>query len=148
MAVMLSQDLITLRKRLGAAIREMRIPLHEAQQIWDSGLTESGLQRDPYAYEDTWYPKQARAPVMAVKKSTPIPPPTPNDFPALCMPLSQLLDVWRVKFGDTWLQESGMLATEEPAFWKHAFVRLKQNSMFEQYVMDHGAAWFRLKEET
>lgn len=66
----------------------------------------------------------------------------PNKIASMVMPLSALVDIWRVKFGDTWLPSGEPPpATEDYELWKMAAVRLHANSKFEVV-----AGYFRLKE--
>lgn len=67
----------------------------------------------------------------------------PNKNAAMTMPLSALVDLWRVKFGDTWLYAHGTLhSVEDFDLWKMAAVRLYANNKFE-VVAEH----FRLRED-
>ena len=74
---------------------------------------------------------------------------TPNDFPALVMPLSALKALWAAKWGAEWTVPSQWRATEDSDFWVKGFNRLQQNGGFEMFD-DGGVAktvWYRLKEE-
>lgn len=67
----------------------------------------------------------------------------PSELPAMVMPLSTLIDMWRVKFGDVWIDENSPVTppVEDYPFWHTAARRLHSNGAFE-YVDN----WFRLKE--
>lgn len=67
----------------------------------------------------------------------------PNKDPVYSMPLSQLVNLWRAKFGDTWVDVSEL----EEDFWSDASCRLHQNNMME--TINHHSdttPWSRLKE--
>jgi hypothetical protein len=68
----------------------------------------------------------------------------PNKDPVYSMPLSQLVNLWRAKFGDTWVDVSEI----EDEFWEAASSRLHQNHMME--TINHHSdttPWSRLKED-
>lgn len=62
----------------------------------------------------------------------------PNKHEAYQVPLSQLVTMWRLKYGDEWVDAS---RPHDGGFYAHACVRLNNNDMFER---QHG--WVRLKE--
>ena len=68
----------------------------------------------------------------------------PNKDPVYSMPLSQLVNLWRAKFGDTWVDVSEL----EEDFWSDASARLHQNKMMEE-INHHTdtTPWSRLKED-
>jgi hypothetical protein len=68
----------------------------------------------------------------------------PNKDPVYSMPLSQLVNLWRAKFGDTWVDVSEL----EEDFWSDASARLHTNKMMEE--LNHHSdttPWSRLKED-
>ena len=68
----------------------------------------------------------------------------PNKDPVYSIPLSQLVNLWRAKFGDTWVDVSEL----EEDFWSDASARLHTNKMMEE--LNHHSdttPWSRLKED-
>ena len=68
----------------------------------------------------------------------------PNNDPVYSIPLSQLVNLWRAKFGDTWVDVSEL----EEDFWSDASARLHTNKMMEE--LNHHTdttPWSRLKED-
>jgi len=68
----------------------------------------------------------------------------PNKDPVYSMPLSQLVNLWRAKFGDTWVDVSEL----EDDFWSDASARLHTNKKMEE--LNHHSdttPWSRLKED-
>ena len=68
----------------------------------------------------------------------------PNKDPVYSIPLSELINLWRVRYGDTWVDVSEI----EEEFWEAASSRLHQNHMME--IINHHSdttPWSRLKED-
>lgn len=68
----------------------------------------------------------------------------PNNNPVYSIPLSELVNLWRAKFGDLWVDVSEI----EEEFWEEASSRLHQNNMME--TINHHTdttPWSRLKED-
>ena len=68
----------------------------------------------------------------------------PNNEPVYSIPLSELVNLWRVRYGDTWVDVSEI----EEEFWEAASSRLHQNHMME--IINHHSdttPWSRLKED-
>lgn len=67
----------------------------------------------------------------------------PNKREAYAIPLSTLVNMWRVKFGDLWIDVSEL---DEP-FWMDASSRLHRNNLMEEVEFRHSnTPWARLKE--
>ena len=68
----------------------------------------------------------------------------PNKDPVYSIPLSELVNLWRARFGDTWVDVSEI----EDEFWSAASMRLHQNKMMEE-INHHTdtTPWSRLKED-
>ena len=68
----------------------------------------------------------------------------PNQREAYAIPLSRLVDMWRVKFGDLWVDVSEI----DDQFWADASGRLHRNKLMEE-VEFHASntPWARLKED-
>lgn len=66
----------------------------------------------------------------------------PNRIASMTMPLTALVDLWRVKWGDTWLHDRQLPPAEDLDLWSMAAVRLHANSKFEIV-----ASYFRLRED-
>ena len=68
----------------------------------------------------------------------------PNKDPVYSIPLSELVNLWRARYGDTWVDVSEL----EENFWVDASARLHQNKMMEE-INHHSdtTPWSRLKED-
>lgn len=69
------------------------------------------------------------------------PPRNPNDCEAYSMPLSSLVNLWRAKYGDKWVDVSEI----DDEFWSDASARLHKNKMMEESDMNN-EPWARLRE--
>ena len=68
----------------------------------------------------------------------------PNNHPVYSIPLSELVNLWRAKFGDTWIDVSEL----DDDFWEDASARLHTNKKMEE--LNHhsdNSPWARLKED-
>ena len=68
----------------------------------------------------------------------------PNNDPVYSIPLSELVNLWRAKYGDTWVDVSEI----EDDFWSDASARLHSNKKMEE--LNHhsdNSPWARLKED-
>ena len=68
----------------------------------------------------------------------------PNNDPVYSIPLSELVNLWRAKYGDTWIDVSEI----EDDFWSDASARLHSNKKMEE--LNHhsdNSPWARLKED-
>jgi hypothetical protein len=68
----------------------------------------------------------------------------PNNDPVYSIPLSELVNLWRAKYGDTWVDVSEI----EDDFWSDASARLHKNKKMEE--LNHhsdNSPWARLKED-
>lgn len=75
------------------------------------------------------------------KTPPPQPQRNPNNCEAYVMPLSSLVNLWRAKFGDKWVDVS----TLDDEFWSDASARLHKNKMMEESDMNN-EPWARLRE--
>ncbi len=105
--------------------------------------TEDELERQHLAMQANLYQQQLAQSMMNAKQATLMgayakqsKPFNPNNSPAYTMPMSNLVTLWRAKFGDEWVE----LFEEE--FWQDARVRMTRAGMFEE-----AQGWFRLKED-
>jgi len=68
----------------------------------------------------------------------------PNTREAYAIPLSRLVDMWRIKFEDTWIDVSEL----EEEFWMDASSRLHRNNLMEEIEFrESNTPWARLKED-
>ena len=67
----------------------------------------------------------------------------PRIEPSWKIPLSELVTLWRVNFGDVWVDVSEL----DDVFWHRASMRLAQNKLFELGDTNDGTPWCRLKED-
>lgn len=65
----------------------------------------------------------------------------PNDCEAYAMPLSSLINLWRAKYGDKWVDVFEI----DDQFWADASARLHRNNKMEETDLDN-APWARLRE--
>ena len=68
----------------------------------------------------------------------------PNNDPVYTIPLSELVNLWRARYGDTWVDVSEI----EDDFWSDASARLHTNKKMEE--LNHHTdttPWSRLKED-
>lgn len=82
---------------------------------------------------------QAKQRRVSVGQQTPIKPFNPNELEAYQIPLSQLVTLWRAKYGDEWVNGND---EHKYDFYSHACTRLSASGLFETV---HG--WCRLKED-
>jgi len=68
----------------------------------------------------------------------------PNKREAYAIPLSRLVDMWRIKFEDKWVDVSEL----EEEFWMDASSRLHRNNLMEEIEFrESNTPWARLKED-
>lgn len=68
----------------------------------------------------------------------------PNKREAFAIPLSTLVNAWRAKFGDVWVDVSEL----EDEFWLDASSRLHRNKLMEEIEFrESNTPWARLKED-
>lgn len=77
----------------------------------------------------------------AIPSQQTMPARNPNDCEAYAMPLSSLVNLWRAKYGDKWVDVSEI----DDQFWSDASARLHRNKMMEETDLDN-APWARLRE--
>jgi hypothetical protein len=67
----------------------------------------------------------------------------PNKREAYAIPLSRLVDMWRIKFEDKWIDVSEL----DEEFWSDASGRLHRNKLMEEVEFNgSNTPWARLKE--
>ena len=98
------------------------------QNIYITGTTSTGMLG------------QAQI-VGAIPSQQTIPRRNPNDCEAYVMPLSSLVNLWRAKYGDKWVDVSEI----DDEFWSDASARLHRNKMMEESDMNN-EPWARLRE--
>ena len=68
----------------------------------------------------------------------------PNNREAYVIPLSRLVNLWRAKFGDVWVDVSEL----EDEFWLDASSRLHRNKLMEEIEFrESNTPWARLRED-
>ena len=68
----------------------------------------------------------------------------PNTREAYVIPLSTLVNLWRAKFGDVWVDVSEI----DDEFWMDASARLHRNKLMEEIEFrESNTPWARLKED-
>ena len=68
----------------------------------------------------------------------PVKPFNPNEIEAYQIPLSQLVTMWQIKYGDKWVEA---ISDRDPDFFVDAADRLSRANMLEEV-----RGWIRLKE--
>ena len=104
-------------------------------KIKESLLTQEDLQRHLAAHMSAMKPKARMQGVRPTGFN-------PNTHEAWSIPLSQLVNLWQAKYGDTWIDVSDL----DDAFWPEASARLHMNNKMEAYDRD-STPWARLKED-
>lgn len=67
-----------------------------------------------------------------------------NKREAYAIPLSRLVDMWRIKFEDKWVDVSEL----DEEFWSDASSRLHRNNLMEEIEFrESNTPWARLKED-
>ena len=68
----------------------------------------------------------------------------PNTREAYVIPLSTLVNLWRAKFGDLWIDVSEI----DDEFWMDASARLHRNKLMEEIEFrESNTPWARLRED-
>ena len=68
----------------------------------------------------------------------------PNKREAYVIPLSTLVNLWRAKFGDLWIDVSEL----DDEFWMDASSRLHRNKLMEEIEFrESNTPWARLRED-
>ena len=68
----------------------------------------------------------------------------PNKREAYVIPLSTLVNLWRAKFGDLWVDVSEI----DDEFWSDASSRLHRNKLMEEIEFrESNTPWARLRED-
>jgi hypothetical protein len=80
--------------------------------------------------------------VQASRARTPTPRFNPNDSEAFQIPMSQLITMWRLKYGDSWHDGQKTSSEMMKGFYEAAFERLNRAQLFESFE-----GWYRLKED-
>lgn len=66
----------------------------------------------------------------------------PNESEAFQVPMSQLVTMWRLKYGDEWVDMQQSRPSSGKDFYTDAFDRLDRAGLFEMFD-----GWCRLKED-
>ena len=85
---------------------------------------------------------QAIAGASKMRKAPPVVD-NPNQREAYVIPLSTLVNMWRAKYGDLWVDVSEI----DEEFWMDASSRLHRNKLMEEIEFrESNTPWARLKE--
>lgn len=116
-------------KTLGQQLTE------DLEDLYVSQLKNTILQGGKYAGQEL-IPRRLRNPMMKVDD--------PNKREAYVIPLSTLVNLWRAKFGDLWIDVSEL----DDEFWSDASSRLHRNKLMEEIEFrESNTPWARLKED-
>jgi hypothetical protein len=86
---------------------------------------------------------QALAGASHIRKGPPVVD-NPNQREAYVIPLSTLVNMWRAKYGDLWVDVSEI----DEEFWMDASSRLHRNKLMEEIEFrESNTPWARLKED-
>lgn len=66
----------------------------------------------------------------------------PNESEAFQVPMSQLITMWRLKYGDEWYDMQSARPPYGKDFYSDAFDRMNRAQLFESFE-----GWYRLKED-
>jgi hypothetical protein len=116
-------------KTLGQQLTE------DLEDLYVSQLKNTILQGGKYAGQEL-IPRRLRNPMMKVDD--------PNKREAYVIPLSTLVNLWRAKFGDLWIDVSEL----DDEFWSDASSRLHRNKLMEEIEFrESNTPWARLRED-
>lgn len=131
---------IAAQNRLGGVPTES---MNDAYNNHIQKLQDEELQRQQYAMQANVYSQQLAQSMMNTKQAVAqsayqqtMKPFNPNELGAYQIPLSQLVTLWRAKYGDEWVE------TFDEEFWQDALSRLKVADKLET-----ARHWFRIKED-
>jgi hypothetical protein len=104
------------------------------------GLMSSAQQSN--ALKNIYAQMQAQAGASKMRKAPPVVD-NPNQREAYVVPLSTLVNMWRAKYGDLWVDVSEI----DEEFWMDASARLHRNKLMEEIEFrESNTPWARLKE--
>lgn len=116
-------------KTLGQRLTE------DLEDMYVSQLKNTILQGGKYGGQEL-RPIKPYTPIIKVDN--------PNTREAYVIPLSRLVNLWRAKFGDVWVDISEL----EEEFWMDASSRLHRNKLMEEIEFrESNTPWARLKED-
>jgi hypothetical protein len=108
------------------------------QALW--GTDRNGLRESFERYHQTKQLAEQAAmnshPQQAMTRAD------PNSSEAFQIPLSQLVTMWRLKYGDQWVDGATPKKKLGEDFYHDAFQRLIATDLFERFE-----GWYRLKED-
>lgn len=142
-------------KTLGEDLKEKLEAYANAQGALNAGMQSMVVQGSGYsgqglinstqqsnALQNMFGASQAQTGSSHIRKGTSSVD-DPNKREAYAMPLSRLADMWRARFGDTWIDVSEL----DEEFWMDASSRLHRNKLMEELEFrNSNTPWARLKE--
>lgn len=143
-------------KTLGEDLKEKLEAYANAQGAQNAGMQSMVVQGSGYsgqrlmnstqqsnALQNMFGASQAQTGTSHIRKGPPVVD-NPNKREAYAMPLSTLANMWRAKFGDTWIDVSEL----DEEFWMDASARLHRNKLMEEIEFrESNTPWARLKED-
>lgn len=119
---------------------------HPAQNMYGQGMMNSAAAQQAQqsnALRNMYSQMQAQASSSKIRKGPPVVD-NPNKREAYVIPLSTLVNMWRAKYGDLWVDVSEI----DEEFWMDASSRLHRNKLMEEIEFrESNTPWARLKED-
>lgn len=114
---------------------------HPAQNMYGQGVMNNAQAAQNAASVARGMYGQALVP--PIRKGPPVVD-NPNKREAYVIPLSTLVNMWRAKYGDLWVDVSEI----DEEFWMDASSRLHRNKLMEEIdFKESNTPWARLKED-
>ena len=127
-------------KDLGQQLTEKLEAYANLQGARNAGMQNMVVQGSGYSGQELY--GQAIAGASKMRKAPPVVD-DPNKREAYVIPLSTLVNLWRAKFGDLWIDVSEL----DDEFWSDASARLHRNKLMEEIEFrESNTPWARLKE--
>jgi hypothetical protein len=124
-------------KALGQQLTEKLEAYANAQGSQNAGMQNMGMQAAQNVYGGRIV--KQRSQIVSNMRGVD----DPNKREAYAIPLSRLVDMWRIKFEDKWVDVSEL----DEEFWSDASGRLHRNRLMEEVEFNgSNTPWARLKE--
>jgi hypothetical protein len=107
------------------------------------GLMNNVQAAQANALKNMYSQMQSQAGGAQIRKAPPVVD-NPNQREAYVIPLSTLVNMWRAKYGDLWVDVSEI----DDEFWADASSRLHRNKLMEEIEFrESNTPWARLRED-
>jgi hypothetical protein len=117
---------------------------NSVQNMYGQGMMNNAqAAQQSNALKNIYAQMQAQAGSAHIRKGPPVVD-NPNEREAYVVPLSTLVNMWRAKYGDLWVDVSEI----DEEFWMDASSRLHRNKLMEEIEFrESNTPWARLKED-